>query len=290
MRTERQIEKVGASLAVASLVLGVIASGSRGGTLALLAGCIFFVPGLRSRHRYLMIGIMLVGGLLAWTTASESYRERIRSLTSLENDYNNTDPNGRKAIWARGRQIYRQNPVIGVGAGNFPFADGGAKQGEGLTGKWSAAHNAYLQAFVELGTIGGLLFCAILLTGARMSFGLWRPIRGPPLLHRPEFMGSLAAFATGAYFLSQAYYPPLFAILGMIALAERVRIREASFAGVSPTDLEPATNGWTGWRGGLGRSAPGPGARTVAAARTPAFERGGLAGFARYRLERPGGA
>lgn len=224
IRSKKGRPRAAAALAVVSLVLGVIATGSRGGTLALLMGSVIFALGLRGSKSALVIVAMIVGGGLAWSTASPDFRARMSSITNLENDYNLTDPTGRKAVWARGRQYWKSNPIIGVGGGNFPIAEGGSWADQGLRGKWSNAHNAYVQAFAELGTIGGAIFISMLLVAAWQVLPAWRAttIRGrAPPWHRPELLASIAAYAAGAYFLSHAYFPPLFALLGLMTLADR---------------------------------------------------------------------
>lgn len=221
--------------AVVALALGVIATGSRGGTLALLAGVIVFAAGMKGERGMLVVLALIAGGAVAWATAPENFRTRMRSITNLENDYNYTEETGRKQVWARGRQYWRENLLIGVGANNFPVAEGSYYSADDRRGKWSQAHNAYIQAFAELGTIGGVIFVAILLGAARTALPMWRQrrkdvTRGPPL-DRPELLASLAAFAAGAYFLSHAYFNPMFTVLGLIALAARIRAVEAAGGG-----------------------------------------------------------
>jgi O-antigen ligase len=280
MRMKGSRERIGAALAVLALVLGVIATGSRGGFLALVAGILVFIVGLRGSARVVAPIFIAIAGALFWVTAPPQFRFRIQSLTHLENDYNMTTPEGRKAVWARGRGYIKQYPLLGVGAGNFYIADGQHKQGVGLTGKWSTAHNAYLQAYVELGIPGGTIYIIMLVTGAALAFRMWGPERrgrgrSPPVtLYRPEYLASMASYTAGAYFLSHAYFTPLFAVLGMIALSDRIIANEARGinleAGTTqavqvPTRL-PGQRGGLAWtrgvvqapaRGGLFRSALG---------------------------------
>jgi hypothetical protein len=247
--------------AVVTLALGVIATSSRGGTLALLAGVIVFAAALRGERGMLMILALIAGGAAAWYTAPEDFRSRMQSITNLENDYNYTDETGRKAVWARGRQYWRENIVIGLGANNFPMAEGGYYAGDERRGKWSQAHNAYIQVFAELGTIGGGIFVAILLGAARSSLPMWRPKptsgspRSPPF-ERPELLASLVAFAVGAYFLSHAYFAPMFTLLGLAALAARIRLAE-QIAPASTDDAPVQDYHVVGQRGGFARSFPG---------------------------------
>jgi O-antigen ligase len=265
MRIKGGRERAGAILAVIALVMGVMATGSRGGALAMLAGLLVFVAGMRGSARLVVPVVMFMAGIIFWITAPPAFKQRMRSLTRLEQDYNLTQQEGRKAVWARGRGYIKKYPLLGVGAGNFYIADGANKQSIGLTGKWSTAHNAYLQAYVELGIPGGSVFILMLLTGASFALRLWAPrkpgrIRGPPEpLYRPDFLAALAAYAAAAYFLSHAYFPPLYAVLGMIALATRVAENEAlgirvdDASGVIDTSpvRVPGQRGGLAWAGHL---------------------------------------
>lgn len=227
--------RIAAIAAVLALGLGIIATGSRGGVLALLAGALVFALGFRGTRGVVVTAALVALGFVGWVNASPDFRARMMTLTSLEDDYNYSADTGRKAVWARGRGYIRDYPLFGVGAGNFPIAEGGMWEAQGQTGKWSAAHNAYIQAYAELGLFGGSVFVAMLLVGAHRAARLWRVAhargRAPPL-DRPELLGGLAAFAAGGYFLSHAFFPPAFGLLGLITLAERVRVREA--AGTAP--------------------------------------------------------
>jgi O-antigen ligase len=172
---------------------------------------------------------MLAGGILTWSMASPTFRQRMISLGNLESDYNTYDELGRKEVWKRGRMYWRQNPIKGVGAGNFGTAEGLYFASLGQKTKWSQAHNSYIQALAELGTIGGVLFVWMLVSAAFTAFPLWlgkKNGRAPPL-YRPELLASLLAYATGATFLSHAYFHPMFALLALIALADHIRMAEA---------------------------------------------------------------
>jgi putative inorganic carbon (hco3(-)) transporter len=223
-RTRKGVRGLGFAAAALLFILVVVASGSRGGGLALGAGAVVYVLGMRGSRRLVAIVVLAAGTMALWSY-SPSFAERMSTLTNLEEDYNTHHEYGRKAVWERGRQYIRENPVIGVGAGNFPIREGqwfdemyyGTRGG-----KWSTAHNSYVQAFAELGAIGGGLFVALLLYGVLRSWRLWRGIRlrNGVVVHRPELLASLAAFAVGGYFLSHAYYMPMLGVLGLIALAD----------------------------------------------------------------------
>jgi O-antigen ligase len=209
------------------IVLVVLASGSRGGILGLAAGAVVFTLGMKGSRRFVALGILAATTAVIWAY-SPGFKDRMSTLTDLENDYNTTDEFGRKAVWKRGRQYIRENPIIGVGAGNFPIAEGnhfGVLYSGTRGAKWSNAHNAYVQVFAELGIIGGCIFIGILLAGIRSSLRLWRGVRlrTGGWLHMPELLAGLCAFMVSAVFLSHAYFMPFVALVGMIGLAERVR-------------------------------------------------------------------
>jgi len=266
-RANNAKRRIATGLAVLMLVVGVIETGSRGGTLALATGALVYLLGTRGNKALVLTVVMVIGGSVAWITAPPFFRDRINSLVHLERDYNLTAEAGRKAIWSRARMYIRQHPLLGVGAGNFMVAEGNYNADVGRTGKWSAAHNAYLQALAELGFLGGGVYILMLLTAAVVALRVWRDRsrpRGPPAVHYPELLAGLLAFAVGATFLSHAYFQPMFGVLGMIMLADRVRVTPAT---VVLSDASPVPQQRPGERGGF----------TIAASRQPAGQRGALA-------------
>jgi O-antigen ligase len=218
--------------AVGLLVMIIVDTGSRGGILALVAGTFVYLMGLRGARRWMMLIACVLGGALTWSLGPQSLRDRMIGLfQNPESDYNYTNYTGRKAIWQRARGYILDNPVLGVGIGAFPVAEGNYCESIGRTCKWSAPHNSYLQAGAELGVPGMLIFIGMLLTGAYQVRHLYWPkgrANPPPGFHRPELLASLASFASSAYFLSHAYFFALFGILGLTSLAALVVRHEGS--------------------------------------------------------------
>jgi O-antigen ligase len=217
--------RIASMIATGMLAAIVIRTGSRGGTVALVMGCLLFVLGFPGWRRLGMILGASAAIALAWFLAPQGFRNRIASMRSIEQDYNYTEYTGRKQVWARARIYIRQNLVKGVGAGNFPMAEGEHGDALGVRVKWSTAHNTYLQVTAELGLIGASVYFAMLLLALVRAFKLWWP---PQALkhgyHRPEYLAALGAFATGGYFLSHAYFYPVFAMLALTALASRASV------------------------------------------------------------------
>jgi len=216
--------RIVAAAAAALMMFTIVATGSRGGVLGFAAAVFVLASGLKGTRRIWVVGLMAFGLLAAWATSSRIFQNRIRSFWNLENDYNYTSDVGRKAIWERGRGYILAHPVLGVGIGCFPVAEGGSWDAMGRTGKWSTAHNAYIQAGAELGIPGGTLYILLLINGVVIARRLARGyrFRNGATEYRPEFVASMAGFATTAVFLSHAYFNGLFALLGLLALSDRV--------------------------------------------------------------------
>jgi O-antigen ligase len=224
---------VGATLL---LIAGVIWTSSRGGTLALLAGLIVFIALLPRQRRGTILLVLLVALPVFWFTASDRYRRRIINISNYDEDYNVTDFWGRKQIWARARIYIARNPVAGVGVRGFETYDGMYMKEIGKTGKWSAPHNAYVQSTAELGIPGGILFVVLLVGAARTAWGFARKSgKGSLNAPRPEYISAMAAYGSGAYFLSHAYSVQMFTLVMLIAFAERIR----QSGGAGPTAEVP---------------------------------------------------
>jgi O-antigen ligase len=227
--------RLAAAIGTAVCVLVVIKTGSRGGTLALLAGALIYTIGIPGYRKVAALVALLIGLGATWTFAPPDFRTRISSISSPEEDYNYSAYSGRKQIWSRARGYIREHPVAGVGIGNFPIAEGDYAAALGRPAKWSAAHNSYLQAFAELGFVGGIIFLLMLGTSMGRAWRMWKPGGTRHHLRRPEFLASIGAFCTSGYFLSHAYFYPLFGVLALTSLAFTVQ-------GTEPVALQQASS------------------------------------------------
>lgn len=133
----------------------------------------------------------------------------------------------RVSLWNSTFQMARDNPVLGVGAGNFKIAYPlyrSPKESEIIPKgvKYSKAHNDFLQVWAEMGTLGLICFFAIFLT--LLPFIL-RPLeeRAGPCAHISLGLGAgLIALLAQAFFNPLLYIPSsgmgLWILLGLIAL------------------------------------------------------------------------
>jgi O-antigen ligase len=262
-------------LATLVLLIATIAqSGSRGGFLGLLAVLLYLLFGYRAiPTRVRLLASIGVFGLLA-IVASEAYWDAIGTLRAPEQDYNwaGNSPEGRIEIWRRGLRYVAADPVLGVGMGNFPLAEGmlseesreRAERGVGF--KWSVAHNMFLEIAVELGLIAVTLFVASFVAAFRAVHRVraGRPLQDPATLRRVAFactlIASLVGFVVSGFFVSAEYFSYLYLLLGLsMAVAKvdadgrfrlgawpgrraRIAARLSSRSGASLADRDPLSS------------------------------------------------
>jgi O-antigen ligase len=249
---DRGLRRLAALAAALIMAAVVVRTESRGGTIAFVLGAVIFSLGLPGRRKFVLLAAIVLAGIGAWSLATPDFRDRISSITSLDQDYNYTEYGGRKQIWARARGYIAEHPVTGLGAGNFGVAEGATAREHGQPAVWAATHNAYLQAFAELGVLGGVLFLSLVITSAYRGWKLWRGRVNETPTRRPEFFASVCAFATSAYFLSHAYFFTFFALCALTALADRARTANPDSAWGAPR--RAGVHGGS-WRGGMSRIA-----------------------------------
>jgi O-antigen ligase len=130
--------------------------------------------------------------------------------------------------------MYRDHPLVGVGPGNYSvvYLDyaqriGLDQRAEERTGVEQAAHNLYLEALAELGTVGGLVFFAVL---AAAFLGAWRAravLPGRDALLGEGVLVALAGFFTASLFLHNAYQHYLWLMIALGLAAGHVARRAA---------------------------------------------------------------
>ncbi|MCA0375110.1 MAG: O-antigen ligase family protein [Gemmatimonadetes bacterium] len=209
--------------------LVIFKTGSRGGFLSLLLTAGVFVLAVPGAKRAIWLSVAALGLVAFWFTAPQATRDRFTTLTDLSNDYNSYAYFGREEIWKRGVGYALKNPILGVGLGNFETAEGESIARDGWHGKWSTAHNAYIQAAAELG-LPGLAMFLLMIWRATVAGFRWTTFDKrsgvPPDHARPELLAGVLGMAGAIYFLSFAYSWIVFSILALAQLADRTRIAQ----------------------------------------------------------------
>ena len=222
----RPFQRVVALAGLAILAVCEIRSGSRGGLLALLAVAAFVLlrfTTIPARSRVVGLAVVLA---IVFGTASDRYWDQMQTVLNPHEDYNVTSETGRVQIWKRGLGYMADHPVLGVGAGNFPVAEGTispmarrAEYGAGV--RWGAAHNSLVQVGAELGVPGLLLSVGVIVSAL---VALRRTARAALRAGAPDLavsglaqslMAALVGFMVGGFFLSLGYSDMLFTLVAL---------------------------------------------------------------------------
>jgi O-antigen ligase len=147
---------------------------SRSGVLAALLGCIA-VLGTSGRLRLRTATLLPIGGGLLLAVGLLATFGLLPRFLSVEEVGRENGLATRSELWHAAITLWLQNPLLGVGAGNYELE----LPSVGLIGVRTHANSAYLQALAE----GGVpLFLATLWTAIAAVRSLWPPRRGIPLL------------------------------------------------------------------------------------------------------------
>ncbi len=136
---------------------------------------------------------------------------------------------GRHDFWRVAIDAFDEKPILGIGAGTYQFA---WDQHRSIDMPVLNAHSLYLEAFAELGVIGGLLVLALVGSLLWCGFSAWRA--APP----PERDASAALFAAMLAFAVGAAFDWFWEIAGLgavffLAAGVLVSVRCAQLAGTS---------------------------------------------------------
>jgi hypothetical protein len=138
------------------------------------------------------IGAAIAVGGRAWHQFS---RSDVQFPSNPQNHFSQLSGGGRSEFWRVALDAFGEDPVVGHGAGTYRFS---WDQLRHTPQSVLDAHSLYLQAFAELGVVGGLLVLALVLTLLWTGFAAWRAASGPRReLHAVLFAAALA-FAVGA--------------------------------------------------------------------------------------------
>jgi probable O-glycosylation ligase (exosortase A-associated) len=222
------------------LVVAVVATQSRGGTVAL--GAVLLYYWAKGDRKILMASICAAVLIAVYLSAPSGYFDRMATIANAVDG----SSQGRIAAWKAGMQMAWDHPIFGVGVGNFPQAFGTHYKPPDIP-IWMTAHSIYFLVLGELGLPGFTVLLSwffINLSANRRLASEVRGRRGPDavvLLRLLSCMSaSFIAFASGGAFLSAIYYPHFF-ILAALALAARRIVRERNEETVAvPRAAEPA--------------------------------------------------
>jgi O-antigen ligase len=141
----------------------------------------------------------------------------------------------RDEFWRVAIDAFGEKPVLGDGAGTYQFS---WEELRSISVPVTEAHSLYLEAFAELGLLGGLLVLALVGSMLWTGFAAWRAASGAQQELYAVLFAALLAFAVGAaidWFWETAVLGAIFFLAGGALVAGRC-------AQLAPRG-DPATNG-----------------------------------------------
>ena len=221
-------------------VFTIVRGGSRGGLVGLSAVLGYVLLTFRTVPRSTRVAVA-AGAVLLLAGGGAMYWARMRTILQPTADYNVSASYGRAAIWQRGLRYVRERPLAGVGASGFAVAEhelsplARRRIMAGRPVHLLNAHNIFVQVAAELGLPGLVVFVALLVQMARtlrrVRRGRDRYARTPAVAQ--VLLAALLGYVVCGFFLSAAYFPFLFLLIGLVAALAAIARSE-----------EPLTRQW----------------------------------------------
>ena len=218
--TKEAALRVAAGSAVVLFLAGIVYTVSRGGLLALfvalIAACL--LAG-RWRGRTLVVtGLGLMTMVIYFASfAGLDARDRV---TTVEGGSGRTD------IWKVGWRMVEDQPIHGIGSGNFPISSihyllepGVLERDEFIIDTPKVAHNTYLQILAELGIVGLALFLTIIGFSIRCAVkaARWFGSHGDTQMELVArgMVVALVGILAADFFISEQFGKQLWLLLGL---------------------------------------------------------------------------
>lgn len=207
--------------ALLTLVLCVVLTKSRGGTLALASIGLYYW--WKSPRKAMAAAVVVLVLAVVLAVAPSSYFTRMSMMTDTEEG----SAQGRIIAWKAGVKMALANPILGAGAGHFPLAYGVHYHVEGTP--WLTAHSIYFLLLGELGLPGLIVLVVFIFSNLKANRQLLRVVDKLPRDRASTARNALActsaalvAYASGGAFLSAAYYPHMYVLAGLLVAARHV--------------------------------------------------------------------
>lgn len=152
--------KVAKSILVLTFVLALALTGTRTGLFGLIVGIAsLFLFSRDFKKRIVILILIALGGVIAFSFLNRVSPELL-SRYQLSGSLNNLDrfSSNRFEIWETSLQVFRQNPIVGVGFGDLGNYTAERSSLYDRDSIGVPSHNMYLDVLAELGGVGAFFF------------------------------------------------------------------------------------------------------------------------------------
>ena len=240
-------------------VAAVVTSYSRGGFIGLAAVGLFYLISSGNKLRKIMIMGVIVSAFL--TFVPQSYLNEMQTIEedAKTDEVGDSTAKTRLFLWSAAINMWKENPVMGVGAGNFPAQ---VNHHLPMTGNWpkhyyqrgwggTDAHSAFFTLLAEHGTPGVLIYAYIIwafIRGlrsvrreARHSEGVPDDLKRDVEYYSAALTGSLVGFLFCGIFVGVLYYAHFWYLGGMAVALQAAYRRETTGAPDRDENIVPAS-------------------------------------------------
>ena len=204
------------------LILGVVGTSSRGGSMALAV--VLFYQWFKGSNKLAGLAGVAILIVIVLLFAPPIYFERLGTIKAYETE---GSAQGRIMAWKSSLRMAADHPLTGVGAGHFSVKYGEEYRPPGIGRTeipWSTAHSVYFLAIGELGIPGILVVLALILPNLVRNEKIIRFLarKKDSEVHLSDkrlfvcLNSSMIGFAVGGIFLSALYYPHLYVLAGLM--------------------------------------------------------------------------
>lgn len=222
-------------------IIGVVLTSSRGGFLGMLAVffCIWWQTKSKVKIAFICLLLSLAALPFVYKALPQGYVDDMKSIS----DTTDNTRNERLRSWKYGLYMFMGNPVLGVGAGNYPWAvheyhieDDYMVKKKMLGGRQS--HSLWFTLIPELGLVGIVIyFSMIIILFKRLS--RMKEMLEPAMEKGEENLQTLnylvkatyaatVSFFVSATFVSVLYYPVFWQLMGFTVVLYRQCINDVS--------------------------------------------------------------
>jgi O-antigen ligase len=174
--TERLLAFAFSGIAVTAVVL----TGSR---TAIFTSAILILAFIATqRHRFMYVLVLIPVLALIWTLMPQQYKDRYVAASDVATG-NAQDESylNRIRAWKAGGNMFLNNPLTGVGPGQFPNASG-SEFWQGRVKLWLQPHNLYVQLGAELGLVGIVTWLLFITSVLKTNLSLRKVLASQPEL------------------------------------------------------------------------------------------------------------
>jgi len=201
------------------MVYAIILSSSRGGTIGFLLS--FALILIVKKNKLIWVIAIFFIGIFLYNFIPLYYYERLSTLFT----FRESSLMQRTDLLLTGLLMFKENPIFGVGIGNFPLISSimaeGAAYGKGLV-----AHNLYINILGETGLLGGGVFLIIMIhTYINLKKILYSSFTSKEIKEITlAIFISLTGLLITSLFLTTIYFKYYWIILSFVTIIRKISI------------------------------------------------------------------